>query len=120
VIGFMDDDLFAQGMRIYGANVIGRVKDIPQTVQKHDVGLILLADHRISNKEQQSIAKSCEGTSVRFAVVPDIFGSLRGLMEALPAIPLGDNGNGRDMSDFRCICCMMRYAPSDMESQVKE
>jgi FlaA1/EpsC-like NDP-sugar epimerase len=118
VVGFVDDDLLSQGMRIYGASILGTCKNIPELVQKHDVGLILLADHRLAYEEYQSISAACEGTSVRIAVVPDIFGSLRSLSEALSAYP--QDGNGRILDDLRCIGCMAKYVPSGIESKLDE
>jgi lipopolysaccharide/colanic/teichoic acid biosynthesis glycosyltransferase len=118
VVGFVDDDLLGQGMRIYGSDIIGVIKDLPQLALKHDVGLILLADHRITYEEYRSIVRSCEGTSAKIAVVPDVFGSLSCLAEALPSIPQSDDG--RDMSDFRCIRCMAKYVPSQPETWAEE
>ena len=118
VVGFVDDDLLSQGMRIYGASILGTCKNIPELVQKHDVGLILLADHRLAYKEYQSISAAYEGTSVRIAVIPDIFGSLLGLSEALSAYPQDSNSWAPD--DLRCIGCMAKYAPSGIEAELEK
>jgi lipopolysaccharide/colanic/teichoic acid biosynthesis glycosyltransferase len=81
VIGFVDDDLPTQGMRIYGSKILGQVKDIPALIEKHDVGIMILADHRIDKKGCQSIVTACHDTSVRMVVAPDIFGSLKCLCD---------------------------------------
>lgn len=109
VVGFVDDDLLAQGMRIYGASVIGNCDDVPQLVEKYDVGLILLADHRINYKEYRSITRACKDTGAKVMYVPDIFGSLGGLAEALPDIELSDD-DGQDHPEFRCDRCVAKYA----------
>ena len=41
VSGFVDDDLFAQGMRVHGANVLGTWNDIPKLVAKQDIKVMI-------------------------------------------------------------------------------
>jgi len=110
VVGFVDDDLLTQGMRIYGARVIGTCDDVPQLVEEQDIGLILLADHRITYTEYRSITSACKGTTAKVMFIPDIFGSLSGLADALPDIQQTDD-DGRDHPAFRCDRCVAKYAP---------
>jgi FlaA1/EpsC-like NDP-sugar epimerase len=119
VVGFVEDDLFTRGMRIYGASVVGRSEDLPELVKKHDVGVILLADHRMTYKDYRSIIKTCDNIAVKVMFVPDIFGSLNGMAEALPAVPITDNV-GEDNFDFRCQRCLARYGASVKETEVDD
>jgi lipopolysaccharide/colanic/teichoic acid biosynthesis glycosyltransferase len=116
VVGFVEDDLFNKGMRIYGARVVGNCQELPDLVIKHNVGLILLADHRITYKEYRSITQNCDSMPVKILFVPDLFGSLNGLDEAMPARLLSD-GDGREKSEFRCQRCLAKLRTSDQEEE---
>jgi FlaA1/EpsC-like NDP-sugar epimerase len=118
IVGFVDDDLFAYGTRIYGANVIGEHKDIPQLVEKQDVGLIILADHHIDFQKFCSITRACDSTKARVVVAPDIFGSLNSLIGTTPAAPQA--GSVRDAQNYRCMHCLARPALSEKETMVEE
>ena len=110
MVGFVDDDILTKGMRIYGTKVIGASKDIPQIVEKYNVGLIILADHRINYKEYSAITGICDSSAINVVVIPDIFGSLTGLSREKTT--LVEPCNGIDMLDFRCQRCIAKYAPS--------
>jgi len=112
VVGYIDDNLLAHGTRIYGANVIGTYKDIPLVVEDQDIGVIIIADHHIEYEEYLSIISACNTTSTRIVVVPDIFGSLNGLMETIPSDP-HDGIEVTDKSNFRCLHCLTRYAQAN-------
>jgi len=80
VVGFIDNDFFKQGMRIYGSEVIGMCKDIPDLVKKHDVGLIIVADESISNFETEEIKNRIDLESIRITIIPDIMGTFENLI----------------------------------------
>jgi lipopolysaccharide/colanic/teichoic acid biosynthesis glycosyltransferase len=77
LVGYVDDDLYKQDTRIYGAQVLGRCEQIPQLVAQHDVGIILFAIHNIPEHERQRLLRLCHSTPARLAVPPDILGNLR-------------------------------------------
>jgi hypothetical protein len=112
VIGFVDDDLPTQGMRIYGAKILGQVKDIPELIEQHDVGIMILADHRIDKQGSQSIAAVCHDTSVRMVVAPDIFGSLKCLFETASSVSNSGNEFG-DGTDIICTHCLLNNIPEN-------
>jgi FlaA1/EpsC-like NDP-sugar epimerase len=115
VVGFVEDDLLDKGMRIYGARVVGNCQDLPVLVNKYDVGLILLADHRITYKEYRSITKACDAMPAKILFVPDLFGSLDSLDGATPVAQL-DGSDGQDKTEFRCQRCLARtgaFKPED-------
>jgi FlaA1/EpsC-like NDP-sugar epimerase len=104
VVGFIDDDLRSQGMKIYGSKVIGRINDIPQIVQKQDVGLVILADFQTAAHKYRELENF---KTARVVVVPDIFGSLSGLRGvSSEEVVIGD------FSDFQCQHCVARYVAS--------
>jgi lipopolysaccharide/colanic/teichoic acid biosynthesis glycosyltransferase len=80
VVGFVDDDLYKQGMRYHGISVIGRRADICRLVEQHDVGIIIFAIHNISSEERGRLLEICESTSARLVQVPDIAGALNAVV----------------------------------------
>lgn len=83
ITGFVDDVPLSVGMRIYGGRVIGVYKDIPALVNKHDIGVIILADHRIFDDHKVELLKTCVSTPAKVVVIPDIFGSFNGLLHVI-------------------------------------
>ena len=79
VIGFLDDDLRTQGMKIYGSKVIGRTSDIAAIIQKQDVGVVVLADFQISPDKYKEYLEKANFNMAKVIVAPDIFGTLSGL-----------------------------------------
>jgi FlaA1/EpsC-like NDP-sugar epimerase len=80
VIGYVDDDLYKQGIRYRGVSVVGRRADIPHLVTQHDVGIILFAIHKISGAERERVLAICHSTPARVVVMPDIIGDLNSLV----------------------------------------
>jgi lipopolysaccharide/colanic/teichoic acid biosynthesis glycosyltransferase len=76
VFGYVDNDLFAQGMRVRGANVVGTHSDIPELVAQHDIKVIILADHGITEDQHCSIAEVCRAANTRFVFMPNMVDSL--------------------------------------------
>jgi lipopolysaccharide/colanic/teichoic acid biosynthesis glycosyltransferase len=79
VFGFVDNDLFAQGMRVHGAKVVGTHSDIVKLVTQHDINVVILADHGITQDQHRSIAEVCRVTNARFVLMPNITDSLSDL-----------------------------------------
>jgi lipopolysaccharide/colanic/teichoic acid biosynthesis glycosyltransferase len=91
LFGFVDNDLFAQGMRVHGANVVGTHTDIPKLVATHDIKIIILADQGITQDQQHSIAELCRLANTRFVLMPNIVDSLGDLCRGSSAT--GETGN---------------------------
>jgi FlaA1/EpsC-like NDP-sugar epimerase len=105
IVGFIDDDLRAQGMKIYGARVIGRTGDIERIAKERDVGLIILADNQIAAHNFKEFREITRFNPARVVVAPDIFGSLSGL----DAASQGDR-TPRSLHQFQCQHCLARYS----------
>lgn len=105
VLGFIDDDLRSQGMRIYGSKVIGRIHDIARLVKEQDVGLIILADFQTAALRYRDFRQLAIFKPARVVVAPDIFGSLSGLGNTSVS-----DGLLTDLNDFQCQHCLARYA----------
>lgn len=76
VVGFIDDDLYKQGLRIAGIRVIGHRADIPELVVKNDVGILVFAIHNIAPAERQRLLEICTSACPRVVLMPDILGVL--------------------------------------------
>lgn len=81
VVGIVDDDLFSQGMSIYGKKVLGRFKDFPEILSRHPVDMVFLASHTISNEQQEKLIDYCTELAKRIVVIPDLFGTIQALYE---------------------------------------
>jgi CoA-binding protein len=77
VIGFVDDDMFRQGVRLKGITVLGKRENIEELVKKHDIGVIIFAIYNISAPERASILRTCRSTNARVVAWPDIFNLIR-------------------------------------------
>jgi len=77
LVGFVDDDLYKQHVRIRGLDVLGKREEIPELVAKHDIGIIVFAIHNIPIAERKKLLKVCQQTSARIVMLPDFLGKMR-------------------------------------------
>ncbi|OGO34540.1 MAG: hypothetical protein A2W35_05960 [Chloroflexi bacterium RBG_16_57_11] len=118
VVGFVEDDLLDKGMRIYGAQVVGACQDLIQLVKKHDVGLIFLADHRLTYNQYHSIEEACYDLPAKIMLVPDIFGSLNNLLEDMP-VHISTGEDCLEKPEFCCQRCLARYGAPEIEDETE-
>ena len=71
IVGYADDDFRKQDYKINGYPILGTTRDIPQIVQKQNVGLIIFAISRCSHKDRERILATCKLTSARVVMIPD-------------------------------------------------
>lgn len=120
VCGFVDDDLWLQGTRMYGANVLGTCKDVAKLVTKHNIGVIILTDHGITRNQYDSIAEVCRTTKTRFVTLPDMLDAVSDLCRgSLPACRSAAITEAN--ASFRCFECLTGHgaappAPVSQES----
>jgi len=115
IVGFVDNDLFKQGMRIYGAEVLGNCKDTPRLIQEFDVGLVLVADRRFAALELESIRQTCGGHAARLLVIPDMLACLEDLTRV--SIPVTGVGS-QELSP--CDYCLARLEQLKFQNQPEE
>ena len=77
VVGFVDDDMYRQGVRLNGFTVLGKREDIVELVRKHDIGVIIFAIHNITALERESILKACRSTNAHVITWPNTVSLLR-------------------------------------------
>jgi len=103
VVGIIDDDLFSQGMNIYGVKVLGETKDIARIITEMDAGLVILADHRMAASNYRGLSEAVRNSLARIVVAPDIFGSMEGLNKFAPG-----NAEKDELDNFQCRHCLAR------------
>jgi lipopolysaccharide/colanic/teichoic acid biosynthesis glycosyltransferase len=119
VLGFVDNDWFAQGMRVYGTNVVGTCDDIPKLVAKHDIGVIVMADRSITLDQYRSIEGLCRTAKIGFAAMPNLVDSLGNLCRGSSLSCAADDA-ARDSVDFRCLQCLLRHGAEQVSSQLQQ
>ncbi|HVN56627.1 MAG TPA: sugar transferase, partial [Anaerolineaceae bacterium] len=77
IAGLVDDDPRKVGTQVDGLRVICQSKDIPDVVEKYDIGLILFALSSSSMEEQQRTMSICHSTKSRVVIVSDLLDSLQ-------------------------------------------
>lgn len=70
VVGFIDDDPAKRRARIHGVDVLGTTSEIGEICARHDVQEILIAMPEATRKELRRVVECCQGTPVRFRMVP--------------------------------------------------
>lgn len=108
VVGFVDDDLLSQGLKIYGARIIGTFKDLPDLLKRHDVGLVILADHRISYRDFATYTQNKHNPLIKVLICPDLYGSINLL------IPRRNGTDEEEMeqtvAELPCRHCLVRLS----------
>ena len=115
LVGFVDDDLYKQGARIRGREVLGRSEDIPRIAEEHDIGVIVFAIHNITAEERRRLLGLCAETKARVVVLPDIqsaLGRARNEEEEAPA--------AWQQGKLACHYCLMRSSPVETERWLAE
>jgi len=72
VVGFLDDNPAKRGMEIHGVPVLGDTAGIRAACENHQVEDVLIALQRIPQRELRKIVERCEGTNVRFQIIPPV------------------------------------------------
>ncbi len=76
VIGFLDDDVNKSGISISNIPVLGTVDNIREIVDKHKIEEVIISIPSLSHKRIMDLIMRCEGVSVGFRIVSDLFGVL--------------------------------------------
>jgi len=72
VVGFVDDDPAKLGLRIAGCPVLGTVDQLPELVQAHDAGEVLIAIPSAAGATLRRIVQQCAAAGVRHRVLPSL------------------------------------------------
>jgi len=71
-VGFVDDDLHKLRMQLYNLPVLGKVKNIPQLVEKMNIDQIVIAIPSLRNGQLTDIVKQCNETEAKVQMLPKI------------------------------------------------
>lgn len=112
VVGFIDDNLMSQGMKIYDSRVLGRVEDIQRIVENRKIDLIILADSQMVVDQYNAFRNTARFSPARVVVAPDIFGSLSGLDGNSAAQKVEDAS-----INFLCRHCLVRNSNQSLQVQ---
>ncbi len=78
----VDDDSKKIGLRFDGNKVIGCSEDIPQLVERWNIGVILFAIGNIPLEKRASILDLCRQTKARIVLMPDLLEMISGCLFA--------------------------------------
>lgn len=70
VVGMLDDDSRKFGARLQGVRVLGKIKELPEWVQKLNVGHVIIAIPSVSHRIYRQALEMCSGTGVKVMTVP--------------------------------------------------
>ena len=77
VVGIADDDPAKQGMRYGGFKVLGTTGDIPDLVERHDIGVLFYAIGQADPLDRERILAACRKTSLPLVLISEVIESLR-------------------------------------------
>lgn len=118
IVGFADNEFLKQGLRTYGAHVLGVIRDVPQLIQKYDIGVILVADHTIPSAEYRKIIELQKTTPIRLVILPDILAALNQFSKLEQ--PTEENDKESNEKNFvPCKYCLARKALLQMDKKSK-
>ena len=73
LIGFVDDDKEKIGKRIHGREVLGRVKDINDVLEKEQINTVIIAIPTASGKQIKRIVSNIKNKEVKIKTLPGLY-----------------------------------------------
>lgn len=72
IVGFVDDDYKKLAYKRLGYPVLGTTNDIPDVVEKKNIGLIFFAISKCPPASRRRILSLCRKTTAKMAIIPDL------------------------------------------------
>ena len=72
VVGLIDNDSVKQGTHIHGIPILGTVEQLPEICEERKIEEIAIAMPSASPQQLRRVIQVCEGTKIRFRIVPSI------------------------------------------------
>ncbi|MCE5209140.1 MAG: sugar transferase, partial [Chloroflexi bacterium] len=72
IVGFVDDDSYKQHLKVSGYPVLGTTREIPDLVQRKNIGVVVFAINKVDPKNRERILKICSELPVRLIMIPDL------------------------------------------------
>jgi len=81
VVGFIDDDSRKKGKSLHGVNVIGKVSNLADIIQKESIQKVFIAIPSASSSDVRKIVQACQGENVEVQTLPALNDLLDGKVE---------------------------------------
>ena len=78
IIGFIDERLAHQGMKIHGVPILGSLEDIPRILSRYRIDDIFIANPEIGAGVIKTLIEMCAGLGVRVKVIPSLVERMNG------------------------------------------
>jgi len=96
VVGFVDDKLARQGVKVGNFAILGTTSDIAEVVRKYDVGEIFLGIPSLSHAELLTLIDKCKATQLPVTLTSELLDvvsqhSPLGKIDGIPAITIQPN-----------------------------
>lgn len=72
VVGFVDDDPNKQNIYLSGKKVLGKLKDLPELIQKYDIQMVTIAIPSLSRKKLRKLFELVESSHVKVNTMPSM------------------------------------------------
>jgi FlaA1/EpsC-like NDP-sugar epimerase len=69
-LGFVDDDVTKQGIRIHGIEVLGETANLPELIERYDARCVLIAIPSATGPQVERIIRKCRECKVDFKILP--------------------------------------------------
>lgn len=77
-ICIIDDDPLKLKSYIYGVEVVGNRKDIPEMIKKYEIDEVIVAIPSSTSKDRSDILNICKETNVKVSILPGIYELVNG------------------------------------------
>lgn len=78
IVGVVDNELLAmQGMQVKGLRMLGGLNDIPELLDRHDIGVVLYAIPNGDMEAQEKVSEYCLRAGVRMIYLTDLLSTLQ-------------------------------------------
>lgn len=80
-VGFVDDDIRKNGVKISGLRVLGTTQELPQLIDRYEVSCVLIAGSS-NGKQVQTVIELCHDSRVDLRILPPIDERINGKHES--------------------------------------
>jgi len=78
IIGFIEESINHQGMKIHGVPILGALGDIPDVLNRYRIDDILIASPQFKAFKIKTLVERCAGLGIRVKVIPSLTERING------------------------------------------
>jgi lipopolysaccharide/colanic/teichoic acid biosynthesis glycosyltransferase len=82
IAGYVDDDFHKQNFIVNNYPILGTTRDIPNLVEKNNIGVILYAISKCSHADRKRILDTCKSTTARLVIIPNLMEELENSLQS--------------------------------------